>query len=40
MGKYKYIVGGKRKFVTLQDALDCAASIQRRTGNFVAVEAI
>jgi hypothetical protein len=36
----KYIVNGKRKFVTLQDALDYAALIYRRTGNIVAVEAL
>jgi hypothetical protein len=36
----KYIVNGKRKFATMQEALDYAASIYRRTGNIVAVEAI
>lgn len=36
----KYIVNGKRKFATLAEACEYAASIHRRTGAFVSVEAI
>lgn len=36
----KYIVNRKRKFVTLAEACECAAAIHRRTGVFVAVEAL
>lgn len=36
----KYIVNGRRRFSTLEDALACAARIHRRTGVFVSVEAL
>lgn len=36
----KFIVNGKRKFATLEEAKQEAVLIQRRTGNIVSVEAI
>lgn len=36
----KFIVNGKRKFATLEEAKQEATLIQRRTGNIVSVEAI
>ena len=38
--KNKYIVAGKRRFPTLEQALAFAASIHRRTGVFASVEAL
>ena len=36
----KYIVNNRKKFATLAEACECAAAIHRRTGVFVAVEAL
>ena len=36
----KYIVNGKRKFATLQEAIDYAGQIYQRTGNIVEVRAL
>lgn len=36
----KFIVNGKRKFATLEEAKQEATLIQRRTGNIVSVEAL
>jgi hypothetical protein len=36
----RYIVNGRRRFAELQDALDYAALIYRRTGNIAAVDAL
>lgn len=36
----KFIVNGKHKFATLEEAKEQATLIQRRTGNIVAVEAL
>ena len=36
----KYIVNGKHKFATIEEARQHATLIHRRTGNIVAVEAL